>query len=94
MQLRPNEHILLGEWQLENGKLVAGATTERIACLIDKYLEKIKSSPDGWSVLYLDRSGGRYWRLSYPNSGQHGGGAPCLELISDAEVRAKFHLQS
>lgn len=82
MNIQSTETKIVGKWIFENGKLVADATAKRIDYLIHNELMEIGHSDDGWSVLYLDKTDGRYWELNYPDSDQHGGGAPCLELLS------------
>ncbi len=82
MIIQPTETKITGNSILENGKPVADASVKRIYDLIEHELVEIGRTDDGWSVLYLDKRDGRYWELNYPDSNQHGGGMPCLEMLS------------
>ena len=83
MTILPSESLIEGNWIIENNKLVADANSHRIQRLIDGgSLILVARSPDGWSVLYRDLADGRLWELTYPDSGLHGAGAPCLTLVS------------
>lgn len=90
MSIQPTETIIVGKWILENGKLVADTVAQRIDHLIKNELTGLGSSSDGWSALYLDKRDSRYWELNYPNSSEHGGGAPCLTVLSRHEAVEKF----
>lgn len=92
MNIQPNEIKISGKWVSENGKLVADAVARRIDYLIQNELVEIGCSDDGWSVLYLDNTDGRYWELNYPDSGLHGGGAPSLELLTPDDASEKYKI--
>ncbi|MDY7560887.1 Imm27 family immunity protein [Pseudomonas sp. 10B1] len=92
MSIQPAETIIVGKWTLENGKLVADTVAQRIDHLIKNELTELGISSDGWSVLYLDKRDSRYWELNYPNSSAHGGGAPCLTVLSRDEAVEKFKI--
>lgn len=70
---------------------MADTTSNRVNHLIQNELKEIGRSDDGWSILYLDNDG-RYWELDYPNSVQHGGGAPYLELLTHDVARNKYKI--
>jgi len=53
-------------------------------------LVEIGRSDSDWSVLYLDKTDGHYWELTYPKSNPHGGGAPILESRTLGEVTGKY----
>jgi hypothetical protein len=55
----------------------------------NKFVEVSRSESD-WAVLYLDKSDGRYWELSFPCDCQQGGGAPTLESRTLGEVTDKY----
>jgi hypothetical protein len=57
---------------------------------IKNELVEIGRSESDWSILYLDKSDGRYWELNYPISSQLGVGAPNLEQRSLEEVAEKY----
>lgn len=59
---------------------------------IKKEFVEIGRSDGGWAVLYLDKSDGSFWELTYPNSSDHGGGEPSIELLSQGEVTNKYRL--
>jgi len=92
MSIKPTESKIIGKWILENEKFVADIAAKRIDHLIKNELVELAHSSDGWAVLYLDKSDGRFWELNYPDSGEHGGGAPCLEAISRDEAVEKFQI--
>ena len=92
MSIKPNETAIIGRWVRKNGALVADAAAERISYLIENELTELGRSDDGWSVLYLDKADGRYWELKYPDSEEHGGGAPCLEVLKHNDAVSKFKI--
>jgi hypothetical protein len=51
---------------------------------------EIGRSDGDWSVLYLDKSDGRYWELIYPCGNQRDGDAPSLEPCVLGEVTDKY----
>lgn len=53
---------------------------------------EIGRSDSGWDVLYLDKSDGRYWELTYPGDKQLSGGIPSLELRSLGEITDKYKI--
>ena len=42
------------------------------------------TSPDGWTVRYVDDSTGDLWELTYPHSECHGGGPPLLKRVTQS----------
>lgn len=38
----------------------------------------------------MDKADGRYWELDCPSSGEHGGSAPCLQVLAHDEAVKKF----
>lgn len=93
--LSPYETELVGKWVDENGKVIGDETCQRINELTNGGLELIQDHPrhGGWSRLYQDRSDGRFWELSYPQSHMHGGGPPTLRCLSTAEVQSEYHFR-
>ena len=81
MNLRPDESVLIGNTNFENGKVYKDLIYQRIEYLISNCLIKIGSKESGWITVYKDPHDGRLWELSYPNSELHGGGAPVLKSI-------------
>jgi hypothetical protein len=55
----------------------------------NEFVEVGRSDSD-WAVLYLDKSDGRYWELSFPSGCKQGGGAPILESRTLGEVTDKY----
>jgi hypothetical protein len=82
---------LVGSWIKIGDRLEPDEVTKRIEYLTERVLARIGASNDGWSTLYYDNSNGRYWELTYPQSEMHGGGAPRLKVISQADAKAKYH---
>ena len=89
-RLGKDEHLLVGKWIFQDGKVVEDDTSKRIKYLIHNVLNKIANSQDGWEALYLDPSDHRYWELTYPQSSLHGGGAPTLKNIARKEAILKY----
>lgn len=92
MNIQPNETSITGKWIIEDGKLVADAATNRINYLTANVLVEVARSEDGWSILYRDNNDGRFWELSYPDSEQHGAGAPYLRTRSECEIAKNYKL--
>lgn len=90
MKLKSNEIELQGHWNLVGSLMKADKVCERIESLISTYLIKISKDKSGWNTLYQDPEDKRYWELTYPNSEEHGGGAPLLKNISLQETKKKY----
>ena len=90
MKLLPHETDLLGGWISVNGRTSADVTETRINLLLAGYLEKIASTSDGWDQLYRDPEDHRYWELTFPQSGAHGGGPKRLTNISAESATSKY----
>ncbi len=84
------ETELLGSWVNKTGSIITDDVGNRIEALISKELKEVGTSGDGWDVLYIDPSDGRYWELTYPDSDFHGGGAPRLSFMTAEQVKAKY----
>ena len=89
-KINPEETLLVGSWNMDNGKVVADKVCQRIEKLMANYLRKVAEG--NWETLYQDPKDNRYWLLNYPHSGWHGGGPPSLEMITQTEVTQKFGL--
>ncbi|WP_373515475.1 Imm27 family immunity protein [Persicitalea sp.] len=52
--------------------------------LLDEKLESLikVGSDEDWNIYYVSNDGEK-WRMSYPNSGYHGGGSPELTQVSN-----------
>jgi hypothetical protein len=94
MTLKPDETDLVGKWVLDSGRVIGDPVETRITQLIEGQLEKIAFSPEsgGWKTLYRDPLDGRYWELTYPNGGQHGGGPKRLTIVDAKSATAKYAL--
>jgi hypothetical protein len=90
--IKPDERQLVGGWETSANSVIADRVAKRIEYLIMHGLAEITRSADGWSVLYQDKSDGRYWELTYPSSGLHGGGAPSLTWLSGTEAKAQYNI--
>jgi hypothetical protein len=90
--LEANEVFLEGRWINTGAKVVADDTARRIEELISSQLTKLAASEEGWEVLYLDKRDGRFWELSYPHSGWHGGGPPSLTNVTKDQAERKYRL--
>ena len=91
-RLEPNEVLLEGRWIKAEGKVVADEVAHRIDELISSQLTKVAASADGWEVLYLDQGDGRFWELSYPQQGWHGGGPPLLKNVNRDYAQSKYRV--
>lgn len=88
--LLSSETLLEGKWLPSGGTVVADATSQRIEFLILHALVQLATDDSGWVVLYRDPQDSRTWELSYPDSEEHGGGAPVLRCIDASEVARKY----
>lgn len=84
---------LVGNWILDDGKVIEDSTCERIAYLANHYLKEIALDEDEWSILYENPDDQNYWELTYPQSQLHGGGPPSLTKISRHEAMKKYQIQ-
>lgn len=84
------EVAIIGSWVLDGDKMSADTNCQRILTLTTTHLHKIGNDKSGWNTLYKDPDDGRHWELIYPQSDQHGGGAPSLVFISEIEVKKKY----
>jgi hypothetical protein len=89
---QPNEQILTGRWLVEDGHARGDTVCERIAWLIAHHLQKVVDSPESgaWETLFRAPDDGRYWELTYPQSGTLGGGPPQLKCVSTQEGTKKY----
>lgn len=81
MKPQQNESEIIGNWLLDSGKMRADDNCKRIEWLVKNYLIKVSANNGNWDMLYQDPDDGRYWMLSYPQSGMQGGGPPMLECV-------------
>lgn len=88
--LTPSETLLEGKWLFSGGVMVADDTSRRIEFLTSNVLVQVAKDDSGWVTLFRDPRDRRYWELSYPESGEHGGGAPVLRCIAAAEAELKY----
>jgi len=91
-KLRNDETEIIGRWNLVNGKVLIDQNCERIEHLISSALVKkaISKESGGWETLYQDPSDLRFWELTYPQSGWHGGGPPALINLTEDEAKQKY----
>jgi hypothetical protein len=90
--LPPDVTLLEGHWNSSSGRIEADENTRRIDELVRGHFVRLATSADGWSSLFLDREDGRFWELTYPNSGMHGGGPPRLENVSRETAESRYEL--
>lgn len=88
--LASSEILLEGKWIKIGGVVTADNTSCRIEFLINNVLLQVATDDSGWLILYKDPRDGRFWELSYPDSGAHGGGAPALKCLNIDEVKRKY----
>lgn len=92
-ELDPSETILTGQSILQGGHVVADDVSKRIYGLTNSYLVRLGQDASGWNVLYRDPNDGRYWELTYPQGGLHGGGPPLLRFLTADEARHRYRDQ-
>jgi hypothetical protein len=51
MELKPEEHLLIGQWIEREGGIVGDEACERIRVLTEKYLQKIGTDKSGWITI-------------------------------------------
>lgn len=88
--LMPSETLLQGKWLMSDGEVVADHVSRRIQYLVSSVLLFVARDGSGWVSVFKDPKDLRYWELSYPDSQDHGGGAPMLRCIDSAEVDKKY----
>lgn len=91
--LRPEETVLIGNWDQVGGLVDGDDNCKRIEQLIQEYLEHVATTDAGWTKLFVDKADGRYWELTYPHGEWHGGGPPTLTCISAVAARDKYKLE-
>jgi len=92
VSIEPHEQEILGNWFLQNGKVIADESCKRIHQLVRDYLVFIKTDETGWDKLYREPQNGRYWEKVYLGSEAHGGGPPSLRHITHKDAHAKYKL--
>lgn len=90
--LMPSETLLQGKWLVSDGEILADHASQRIEYLISSVLLFVAKDDSGWISVFRDPQDLRYWELSYPESQDHGGGAPMLRCIDDFEVTKKYSM--
>ncbi len=94
MKLSSSEVELVGKWIMENGKVRADETCDRIQWLTTHHLRKVATSKQwgDWETLFEDPDDGRFWERTYPQGEMQGGGPPRLSLLSREKAQAKYQL--
>jgi Immunity protein 27 len=91
MGIEASTTVLVGRWLAVGATVQADDACRRIDGLIrDGQLTKLGQTADGWSVLYVDKSDGRLWELTYPEGALHGGGPPQLAVISPDQATKSY----
>lgn len=90
-RLDPDETELVGAWVSEGARVIRDPVDQRIDAVVAR-LEEVARSSDGWDTLYRDPSDGRYWELTYPQSGMHGGGPKRLANVPGEIAISKYRL--
>lgn len=92
MNIEPDKTMLIGQWVLKDGRLVADDVNMRIVALTKSHLVEIGRDASGWLTLYRDPNDGRLWELDYPRSELHGGGP--TSFASDIARRSAPEISS
>jgi len=90
IMIGPNEVEITGRWIVSKGQSVADANCQRISDLTQVHLVKLGHDPSGWDTIYRDPNDGRFWEMTFPQSGLQGGGPPQLRALSKEEVNSKY----
>jgi len=79
---------------MENGKVRADETCDRIQWLTTHHLRKVATSKQwgDWETLFEDPDDGRFWERTYPQGEMQGGGPPRLSLLGREKAQAKYQL--
>ena len=72
-QTDASEILLTGTWATVDGKVVADYVCERVYGLIRSQFIRTATDPTRWENLYRDPDDGRFWELTFPHGGWHGG---------------------
>jgi len=80
--LQSHESVLVGNWQLIDGRMVGDAVTKHIESLLGRSLSEVAASSSFWEKLYRDPRDKRLWELTFPQSETHGGGPPTLRQVT------------
>ncbi len=89
-----SETEIIGEWIIEDGRVVGDAACKRIWTLTQNELVFIANDWSGWEALYLDQSDGRYWERTHPHGELQAGGPPALRVIDPEVAAKKYRLSS
>lgn len=89
-KIEKNVTSIDGGWVFQNGLVVENDNSKLISNLVSSYLIKVGRDESGWESLYMDPLDERLWELTYPESGQHGGGAPRLDCVSNELENRKY----
>jgi hypothetical protein len=87
--LSSTESELIGTWVEQNGSIVGDDNCKRIEWLTTSVLDKIGVGE--WTIIYCDKTDGRFWQLYYPESHMHGGGPPSMKTVSKDEANEIIH---
>jgi hypothetical protein len=90
MKLHADETCLIGHWVKSASGVIADDVAQRIVALTSSHLNYLATDSTGWKHLYADPEDGRLWELTYPHSEWHGGGPPCLQVVSKAAALQKY----
>jgi hypothetical protein len=90
--LRAHETDLTGTWIIEDGRMTADVTCQRIEWITTHSLTKVAENHENgaWETVYQDPKDGRYWERTYPQSEMHGGGPPRLRVLTIDEYRRRY----
>ena len=88
--IKSSETVLTGKWLTSQGAAVADEICRRIHALTQNHLVELGLDANGWDTLYRDPTDGRFWELTYPQSGMQGGAPPQLRCLSSTEANAKY----
>ena len=81
--------LIVGAWvQQPDGSVVGDANCDWIHWLTESGFELV--AVENWRGLYRNPQDRRFWELTYPHGGWHGGGPRKLERISESLARERY----
>ena len=88
--LQESESELIGGIEMIDGRPELDPASRRLAWLVENSLHHVADDASGWFSLFQDPRDGRYWERDFPNSGQAGGGAARLTVVSLSAASCKY----
>ena len=82
--------IIKGNWLVVDEKIVGDSICEIIENMIANNLDEVGNREGGWITLFKEKTTGKFWERTFPESNMHGGGPPQLELLSKNDIKERY----